>query len=148
MNSKTKLCLEISLCWILCIFFSGCLSIKDITYSDIERNETDGRAVVYNLINNQRTNYNNEKRFNTSDELELKSRQGKGYIIEMIATDKKFQIWAIPKEYNKTGRLSFYADSVDGDIHGADHAGEKASNSDPVVKQISAEWKELFKQVK
>jgi hypothetical protein len=64
----------------------------------------------------------------------------------MTTDGKSFQIWATPKEYGKTGKMSFYADSNDGDIRSADHQGEKVSNKDPVVRNISDELKNSLKK--
>jgi hypothetical protein len=148
MKAFKNISLNLSIYLLLGVLFSGCFISKDITYSTIEVNERNAKGGVLGLINNQVVTLKNEKRFAISYELEVKTRQEKGYSIEMITGEKSFQIWATPNEYKKTGTISFYADSDDGDIHGADRQGEKASNNDPVVKQVPVDWKELFKQHK
>lgn len=53
---------------------------------------------------------------------------------ESAATE--FEISAVPQEYGKTGRRSFFLDA-DGKIHGADRHGELATADDPVISTSS-----------
>lgn len=55
-----------------------------------------------------------------------------GYRIELNAAGEKFDVTATPKEYGKSGRLSFFLDES-GTIRAADHKGKPASASDPAV---------------
>lgn len=52
-----------------------------------------------------------------------------GYRIEISVTSDKFEVTAIPVEYGKTGRQSFYLDES-GIIRGADHGGQPATVAD------------------
>ncbi|MDE3169668.1 MAG: hypothetical protein KGL75_05955 [Acidobacteriota bacterium] len=47
-----------------------------------------------------------------------------------------FEISAVPQEYGKTGRRSFFLDAA-GKIHGADRHGELATADDPVIATSS-----------
>jgi hypothetical protein len=146
MKDTSKIILTLSFCLFWSSFFSGCLISKDITYSKIEINQQSAISKVLNFINNQVTTYSNEKRFATSEELNVENRQVSGYSIEMKSNDTNFQIWATPKEYKKTGEFSYYADSNDGDVRGADHQGRKANANDPIVEQNSDELKAVLKK--
>jgi hypothetical protein len=55
-----------------------------------------------------------------------------GYQIELSASGEKFDATATPKEYGKTGRLSFFLDET-GAMRAADHKGKPADASDPPV---------------
>ncbi|HXY79310.1 MAG TPA: hypothetical protein VEI08_01605 [Candidatus Bathyarchaeia archaeon] len=46
--------------------------------------------------------------------------------------DPSFELAAMPDEYGKTGRRSFFVDST-GRIHGADKHGDQATQDDPVI---------------
>lgn len=54
------------------------------------------------------------------------------YKFEFTATPDGFTVSAVPTEYGKTGKLSFFLDQM-GQIRGGDHAGAPASASDPPV---------------
>lgn len=55
-----------------------------------------------------------------------------GYQIELNVSGNKFDVTATPKEYGKTGRLSFFLDETN-TIRAADHKGKPATASDPPV---------------
>jgi hypothetical protein len=55
-----------------------------------------------------------------------------GYRIELNASSEKFEVTATPKEYGKSGRLSFFLDET-GTMRAADHKGKPADASDPPV---------------
>ena len=54
------------------------------------------------------------------------------YKFEVTVTPEGYAVSAVPVEYGKTGKLSFFMDQT-GTIRGADHAGAPASASDPPV---------------
>jgi hypothetical protein len=145
MKNTSKKIQIFGFCLFLGSIFSSCMISKDITYSKIEINQQSAISKVLNFINNQVTTYSNEKRFATSEELNVENRQVSGYSIEMKSDDKHFQIWATPKEYKKTGEFSYYADSDDGDVRGADLQGRKANANDPIIEQNSDELKAVLK---
>jgi hypothetical protein len=55
-----------------------------------------------------------------------------GYRIEINASGERFDVTATPKEYGKSGRLSFFLDQT-GTMRAADHQGKSADASDPPV---------------
>lgn len=79
-----------------------------------------------------------KERFGTLEELiaekilEKGFAESLGYRIEINASGEKFGATATPKEYGKTGRLSFFLDET-GTMHAADHKGRPADASDPPV---------------
>ena len=56
-----------------------------------------------------------------------------GYRFEVMASGNEFQATAIPVEYGKTGRLSYFVDQS-GVVRGADHAGAPATVADKQVQ--------------
>ena len=54
------------------------------------------------------------------------------YKFEFTTTPDGFSVTAVPAEYGKTGKLSFFVDQT-GQMRGADHAGAPATASDPFV---------------
>lgn len=139
----TFLCLQIFLAFSL-----SCIAIKDLTYSKREMNENSASAKLGNLINNQISCFNEQKTYCSDVELEIERRQPNDYKVQMTTDGKSFQMWATPIEYGNLGKMSFYADSNDGDVHGADHKGEIADKNDPIVKITSDEIKLLLIQNK
>ncbi len=57
-----------------------------------------------------------------------------GYKIELTLTGTRFEITAVPTEYGKTGKTSYYIDQT-GVLRGADHAGATATMSDRRIQQ-------------
>lgn len=127
----------------LATFFS-----KDVFYSKYETNQRQVISKTLNIISNQISVFQEKQRFDTPAEAQIDKMQSDGYKIEMTSDQKSFQIWATPIEYGKSGKMSYYSDSNDGDIHGADHQGGKASANDPIVQKILEESKELLKKNK
>jgi hypothetical protein len=56
-----------------------------------------------------------------------------GYRIELTISGNKFEAVAIPAEYGKTGRLSFFIDES-GVLRAGDHAGGAATVADQVAE--------------
>ncbi len=59
--------------------------------------------------------------------------QNYGYHIEVTVSNNKFEISAVPAEYGKTGKLSYFLDETSV-LRGADHGGGPASVSDQPVQ--------------
>ncbi|HVF56124.1 MAG TPA: DUF3352 domain-containing protein [Pyrinomonadaceae bacterium] len=57
---------------------------------------------------------------------------GKEYKIEVSASGDKFEVTAVPLDYGKTGRRSFFIDQS-GVIRGANHKGQPATADDPPI---------------
>jgi hypothetical protein len=92
-------------------------------------------------IESAETRYKEEKkkeRYGTLEELVAEKIIDRGfadhvgYQIEINASGEKFDVTATPKEYGKTGRLSFFLDET-GTMRAADHKGKPATASDPPV---------------
>jgi hypothetical protein len=56
-----------------------------------------------------------------------------GYKIEVFVTGDKFEAFAVPTEYGKTGKTSFFVDQTYV-LRGADRAGASATSSDPPIQ--------------
>lgn len=56
------------------------------------------------------------------------------YQLNLTITGDNFEATAIPKEYGKTGRRSYFIDKS-GVLRGADHKGKPASADDPTIEQ-------------
>lgn len=59
--------------------------------------------------------------------------QSKGYKVEVTLIGSSFQATAIPLEYGKTGKRSYYIDETN-ILRGADHAGGIATREDPPIQ--------------
>jgi hypothetical protein len=59
--------------------------------------------------------------------------QQHGYKIELTASGSKFEATAVPQEYGKTGRLSFFMDET-GVLRSGDHGGGAATVADKQVQ--------------
>ena len=95
---------------------------------------------LYEIQNAEETFKDEKKngRFGTLEELVAEKILDKGfaehlgYQIEVNASGEKFDVSATPKEYGKSGRLSFFIDET-GTLRAADHKGKPAAASDPPV---------------
>src|SRR6185503_12760428 len=59
--------------------------------------------------------------------------EGNGYKIEVTVSGDKFEVFAVPVEYGKTGTLSYYMDQTRV-LRGADRGGASATSSDPPIR--------------
>ncbi len=59
--------------------------------------------------------------------------QQNGYKIELTASGSRFEASAVPLEYGKTGRMSFFVDES-GVLRGADNGGGFATVADKPVQ--------------
>lgn len=64
--------------------------------------------------------------------MEKERLESNGYKVDLRLTAEGFEVTAVPTEYGKTGKLSFFMDQS-GLIHGADRGGAAASASDPPI---------------
>jgi hypothetical protein len=55
-----------------------------------------------------------------------------GYKFEITLTGDKFEVYAVPVEYGKTGTMSYFIDQTRV-LRGADRAGASATSSDPQI---------------
>jgi hypothetical protein len=58
--------------------------------------------------------------------------ENSGYRFEVIVTGDKFEVFAVPAEYGKTGKRSYFIDQTRV-LRGGDRNGASASSSDPPV---------------
>lgn len=102
--------------------------------------ETMASYTLYEVQNAEETFKDEKKkgRFGTLEELVAEKildrgfAENMGYRIEVNASGDKFGVTATPKEYGKSGRLSFFLDET-GTMRAADHKGKPADASDPPV---------------
>lgn len=102
--------------------------------------ETMASYTLYEIQNAEETFKDEKKkeRFGTLEELVAEKildkgfAENMGYRIEVNASGEKFGVTATPKEYGKSGRLSFFLDET-GTMRAADHKGKPADASDPPV---------------
>lgn len=126
---------------VLFVCMSAC-SLADYLQR-VKINQNSAIARIKHIIFNQNENLLKEGKFKTDD---WGNKEYEGYIIEMTNDEKSFQLWATPKKYGVTGKISFYADSNAGDIRGADHKGEKATSNDPIIEKASDEVRNTFRK--
>jgi hypothetical protein len=107
-------------------------------------NDDQARIQIVGIISNQVAIFGNQKHFLSSYELELDKRQPNNYLFEMITDEKSFKVWATPKQYGRNGKISYFFDSKDGNLYGADHNGEKANGNDPLIIQIPEQQKKIL----
>jgi hypothetical protein len=102
--------------------------------------ETMASYTLYEVQNAEETFKIEKKkeRFGTLEELIAEKildkgfAENMGYRIEVNASGEKFDVTATPKEYGKSGRLSYFLDET-GTMRAADHKGKPADASDPPV---------------
>ncbi len=59
--------------------------------------------------------------------------QNYGYHVEVTVSSTKFEISAVPTEYGKTGKMSYFLDETSV-LRGGDHGGGPAGVSDQPVQ--------------
>ena len=59
--------------------------------------------------------------------------ESSGYRFDVTVIGDKFEVSAVPVEYGKTGKMSFFMDQT-GMLRGADHNGAAATASDPPIQ--------------
>lgn len=114
--------------------FSGC-SIIDDYVNKIENNEMYAVVSIRNIIIQQMYFKESKGRFVSWDEIRTPPKY-EGYVFEMKSTKSHFQIWAVPQNYDYTGKKSYYFDSRTKTIHAADNGGKKISEIAPVIEKI------------
>jgi len=104
------------------------------------KNERSAMGVLWSISSAQRQ-YKEEKNgaYASLEELlaaEMVSKDrldDSGYKFEMRLVPDGFEISAVPIEYGKTGKLSFFMTHETHMIHGGDHGGAPASAADPQI---------------
>jgi hypothetical protein len=78
------------------------------------------------------TTYGSIEQLIETEILSKDSVEAAGYKIDLRLTAEGFEVTAVPTEYGKTGKLSFFVDQS-GVARGADRGGAAASASDQPV---------------
>ena len=110
--------------------------------SSVMTNESIARSLMRTISSGQATfkMTKGDGRYGTLEELISEGLVSKdlmdryGYRIEVTALSNKFEATAMPLEYGKTGRMSFFVDDS-GVLRGGDHGGGPATLSDKPVEQ-------------
>ena len=107
----------------------------------IQANEASAIGLMYSIVINQEQ-YKKEKgagSFGTleqliaADMLSKEMIERSGYKFELTVTGDKFEVFAVPVEYGKTGTMSYYMDQSYV-LRGGDRSGASASSSDPRIQ--------------
>jgi hypothetical protein len=105
------------------------------------KNEAIAQSAVRMLVSAEATyqSTTEDGNYGTLDQLVAKSLVSKellqqhGYKIELTVLGSKFEASAVPLEYGKTGRMSFFVDET-GVLRAADHGGGAATVADKPVQ--------------
>lgn len=103
------------------------------------RNERAAMAVLWQIAYAERqykektgTGYGSIEQLIASQVLNKENIETAGYKIDVRLVGEGFEITAVPAEYGKTGKLSFFLDQS-GVVRGADHGGAAATASDQPI---------------
>jgi hypothetical protein len=103
------------------------------------RNERGAMYVLWRIASAQRqykektgTSYGSIEQLIETEILSKDAVEAAGYKIDFRMAADGFEVTAVPTEYGKTGKLSFFLDKS-GVVRGADRGGAGASASDPPV---------------
>lgn len=104
------------------------------------KNERQAMSMLYSITGAQQSYKENGKSaYGSLEDLiaaELISKDrldNSGYKFEVRLVPDGYEISAVPIEYGKTGKLSFFMTHETHTIHGGDHGGAPASASDPQI---------------
>lgn len=120
------------------ILMTSCIS----TPSSIRETEYEGAAIgqLAHFIGDESYYYERFKHYGATEDLKSIDRideriltLNKGYKFEIKTSKTHFEVWGTPVEYGWRTRRSFYANSKDGHIRGADHQGQPSSENDPII---------------
>ena len=114
---------------------------SEASQSSLVTNESIARSVLRTVSSAEATfqTTKGDGRYGTLDDLISEGLLSKelahqyGYKIEVAAVSNKFEATAVPLEYGKTGRLSFFIDET-GVLRGGDHGGGAATVADKPVE--------------
>jgi hypothetical protein len=104
------------------------------------KNERQAMSMMWSIAGSQRQ-FKEEKKggYGSLEELEAAHLLSKdslnniGYKFEVRLVPDGYEVSAVPIEYGKTGKLSFFMNQESPTIRGADHAGAPATASDPEI---------------
>ena len=106
--------------------------VQELRERRIYRNEYRTAVTIWDFARAVKAHTDEMMRLQTEvlDFTKIMIPHGVGYRISLELTAPQFRIFGIPERYNKTGRLSFYADNTL-TIRAYDHSGRVASEGDP-----------------
>jgi hypothetical protein len=103
----------------------------------IVSNEREAISTLWTIANAERqykeknkSAYGSLEELTTAELLSKEALNSQNYKFEIMITADGYAITAVPVEYGKSGKLSYFMDQT-GIIRGGDHAGNPASASDP-----------------
>ena len=114
---------------------------SEVQQSPMATNEAIAKSLLRTVVSAEATFQltKGNQRYGTLEELVSQGLVSKdllekyGYKIEVAVSANRFEATAIPIEYGKTGRLSYFADES-GVLRGGDHGGGAATLSDKPVE--------------
>jgi hypothetical protein len=92
----------------------------------VQRNEGTAIGLMYMIASLQ------EQYKIAADLIPKEMVERSGYKFETTLTGDKFEVYAVPVEYGKTGTMSYFIDQTMV-LRGADRAGASATSSDPQI---------------
>ena len=87
----------------------------------------------HKILNKSATGYASLEKLIEEKLIPKERLEGSGYKFELNVSADGFEISAVPVEYGKTGKLSYFIDQTHV-LRGADHGGAAANASDPPIK--------------
>jgi hypothetical protein len=114
---------------------------EDSSQSPLIRNEQMTRAALMMIAGAERTYQQNQGKgqYGSLEQLadhQLLSKEmfrEHGYHFEVIASGNKFTVTAVPNEYGKSGKFSYFLDET-GIVRGGDHGGAPATAADGAIQ--------------
>ncbi len=104
------------------------------------QNETMAMGVMMMIPHAQESYKKTSGSYGTMDQLmtakaiSKEMMEGAGYKFEIFVTGDKFEAFAVPIEYGKNGKTSYFIDQTQ-ILRGADHNGGSANSFDPPIFQ-------------
>jgi hypothetical protein len=113
----------------------------DAEQAPLRSNEAMAKNMLYSIIGSEATfksgkgagSYGTLEQLIAEHMLDKTLIENYGYRFEVITMGDKFEANAVPLNYGKTGKLSFFIDET-GVVRGADHAGAPATVSDDPIR--------------
>ncbi len=107
----------------------------------IQSNESRTIGLLYAIVSNQEQykkdkgagSYGTLEQLIAADMISKEMIDRSGYKFEMTVTGDKFEVFAVPVEYGKTGTMSYYMDQTYV-LRGGDRSGASATSSDPKIQ--------------
>ncbi len=108
----------------------------EVGQEPLQANEAMAQTALRSIFGSESSFRSDDARYGSLEELLAESLitkdllENHGYRIELTVTKDKFEAFAVPLEYGKTGKLSFFIDES-GVLRAGDHAGGTATLADP-----------------